>query len=243
MKRFKYVFVIISVIVLSGCTISSNISVSSSGKVSEDVKIVEESSKISEDSNIINSALNSTIDKYKKALEAKEYSYEKILDKNNESGLKINKTYNNICEYVNDTAFSQYLYNKITCSETDYYYEIKSEGENIFYCPGCSDFPHIDKINLNISLPVKASEDNSDSTNGNTYTWVYDKDTIKSKSIYLKIDKSEIKEKKNQEKQEKENKKTFSLVKVVLTVLIVFLALGIISYSLYKKYKNNKLEY
>lgn len=243
MKWFKYVFVIIVVMILSGCTVSSNINVSSSGKVSENVKIVEESSNISENSNIISNYLNSITNKYKKAFEAKNYSYNKILDVNKESGLEVKKDYDNICEFVNDTGFSQYLYKKITCSENDYYYEIKSEGENIFYCPGCSDFPHIDKINLNITLPVRAEEDNSDNVSGNTYTWVYDKETNKSKSIYLKVNKSEMI---NQEKKDKENeksKKTFSLVKMIGIILTIILLLIITFYTLYKKYKNNKLEY
>ena len=105
----------------------------------------------------------------------------------------------------------------------------------------------VERVELNIKVPIPLEENNADNVSNNTYTWFFDENTDSNKSVYLKINKTLLenknKEQKKNETKEKENKKTFSLVKVILTVLIVFLILGIISYSLYKKYKNNKLEY
>ena len=244
MKRNKYVFIMIIVmLLLSGCTVTENVNVSSSGKTKEEIKILSATSEISENNTIVNNYLDSIIDKYRKAFSAKGYSYDKIIDMDKESGLKVNKDYDNICNFVNNTGFSQYLYKKITCQETEYYYEIKSEGENIFYCPGCSDFPHIDKINLNINLPVKAEEDNADDVSGNTYTWIYDKDTSKSKSIYLKINKETIKERNKEEKKEIKKSKSISNIMIIGGIIIVLLLIGVVAYTLYKRYKSNKLDY
>ena len=40
------------------------------------------------------------------------------------------KTYDNVCDYFGNSAFNQYVYKYMDCTETDDYYEIKTNLTN-----------------------------------------------------------------------------------------------------------------
>lgn len=240
MKKVKFILIIMGIFILSGCTVNESISIDSSNRVKENITILEDNNSLSSNDSV--NVVNQILNKYKSALNLRKYEW-KIVKEDEATGANLVNNYENICDFVDNTVFSQYLYKKINCIEEDDYYELSSYGENIFYCESCSDWPRISNINLKITLPVKAEEDNADGVNNNTYTWVFDKNTSKSKSIYIKINKEDIKEEKKQEIKRNERKKTVSKIKLIGVVIILFTILIIVFYMLYKKYKSNKLEY
>ena len=243
MKKIKYIFMLLLIIMLSGCKIESNVSIESDGSVKEDVKVLTETSNISSKEDRIRSYLDTAIESYEKALSIRNYDYDLIIKENDYSGVKLTNSFDDVCNYIEKTLFSQYLYKKINCIETSSYYEIKSETEHIKYCDECSAWPSLDEVKLNIKLPVDALENNADKVSDKTYTWEYDKYTSDDKSIYLKISKDSLKEKQKEEKKGKDIKKSISILSIILAITLIIFIIIFIFRLLYKKYKANKLEY
>lgn len=226
-------------ILLTGCSVESNVVMNEYGKVSENVTVLEKLSNLSTNEGMAKTMLKSTVNKYKTALDSREYSYETKI-KNNNGIVEFTNKYNNIMDYFEGTVFSQYIYKQMKWTETDEYYEISNVSEHITYCKDCSDWPALPSIKVNISLPVSATEQNADEINGTTYTWLFDKNTPASKNFYLKINKKHLKENKILVKEKKKQKKKFL---VIVIILITLVSLILIATYLIKKYKKNKIEY
>ena len=242
MKKIKIVLIIVMLFVLSGCTVNSNVTLNYDGKVTEEILLLNKSELFGNDAKEINTSLDDEIEYYNSVIDYREYEYEKIVEKD-KSGVRVYKSYDNICSYFRDTAFNQYVYEHIKCIETEDYYEIESDTEHIPYCVDCAEWPILDDVNLILHLPIQASEHNADSVDKNVYTWHFDKETTNDKTIYIKINKNQLKE--NEVKQEKKNKILHSAKTIGIIVLIVSLLIVgyLIFRKLYKKYKQNKLDY
>ena len=243
MLKTKYIFIIlISLILLTGCSANANIIIDYDGSVNENIDITNNNKKVVYGNKSIEESIQLYIDKYKTALEVSEYDYN-IHTSNNISGVNIYRNYNNICNFVNNTIFSQYLYNSISCTEDDSYYVIQSIGNVIKNTDRYDSWLAPADITLSISLPIKATEQNADKIDGNNYIWKYGEDTQEDKSFYLKISKSMLKnaqKKYNEEQRRKEKIKRIITVSVIGGLLIIIIG---VSLYLYIKYKNNKIDY
>ncbi len=242
MKKIKIIMFICFMILLTGCSVESNVVMNEYGKVKENVIISEELSNLSTNEKRAETILKSTLNKYKVALDSREYSYDTKIE-NDKGVVKFTNNYNNIMDYFEGTVFSQYVYRQMKWTETDEYYEISNVSEHITYCEDCSDWPALPVIRVNITLPVSAAEQDADEVNGTTYTWIFNKDTPASKTFYLKINKNNLKERKNVVKKKKRQKKALSLISKILLVLMFLGILMLIIKYLIKKYKENKIEY
>ena len=242
MKKIKIIVFICFMILLTGCSVESNVVMNEYGKVKENVIISEELSNLSTNEKRAETILKSTLNKYKVALDSREYSYDTKIE-NDKGVVKFTNNYNNIMDYFEGTVFSQYVYRQMKWTETDEYYEISNVYEHITYCEDCSDWPALPVIRVNITLPVSAAEQDADEVNGTTYTWIFNKDTPASKTFYLKINKNNLKERKNVVKKKKRQKKALSLISKILLVLMFLGILMLIIKYLIKKYRENKIEY
>lgn len=240
MKNIKKILILLIIIVLTGCSANASVIVDEKGRVKEEVDVLIPSELISNKKNRIESYVNTAIASFKTVLERRGYSTSIINNPSGNSGAHVYNNFDNICQYAENTIFSQYLYKHIKCTEEDEYYELKSTTEHIKYCSDCNDWPAIENVNLKITLPVKAEESDADEISGNTYIWKYDEDTLDSKTFYLKINKEKLR--KNEVKLKKQNKFKNIGVRIAILVIIIIFVLIIFS-KLYKKYKNNNLEY
>ena len=241
----KKILILLMLIILSGCTVKENININADGSVSEKTNISFDN-EMAVNYDTPTKYAEDFLKYYNNAIELKNYSYDVSENKSN-TDVVFNRKTAKLCDGIKYGLFVDNLYSDIECSEDDYYYIIKSNSQQLLSKPMSEKKFDVERVELNIKVPIPLEENNADNVSNNTYTWFFDENTDSNKSVYLKINKTLLenknKEQKKNETKEKENKKTFSLVKVILTVLIVFLILGIISYSLYKKYKNNKLDY
>lgn len=241
----KKILILLMLIILSGCTVKENININADGSVSEKTNISFDN-EMAVNYDTPTKYAEDFLKYYNNAIELKNYSYDVSENKSN-TDVVFNRKTVKLCDGIKYGLFVDNLYSDIECSEDDYYYIIKSNSQQLLSKPMSEKKFDVERVELNIKVPIPLEENNADNVSNNTYTWFFDENTDSNKSVYLKINKTLLenknKEQKKNETKEKENKKTFSLVKVILTVLIVFLILGIISYSLYKKYKNNKLDY
>lgn len=242
MKKVKIIVFMCFLILLTGCSAEANVVMDEYGKVSENVIISEKLSNLNPNKNRAEIVLKSTLNKYKFALDSREYNYDTKIKKNNGIA-EFTNSYSDIMNYFESTVFSQYVYKQMKWTETDEYFEIRNVSEHITYCDDCSDWPVLPDIRVNITLPVSATEQDADEINGTTYTWIFNKDTPSSKTFYLKINKSSLKKNEFVMRKEKKTKKAFSFASKILIILIFLGILILIIKHLIKKYKKNKIEY
>ena len=243
MKIMKSILFILVLLILSGCTVESNITMDYAGKVKEETKLLIPSEQISNKKDRIDSYVQTAINNSSKAIKARNYKYEIINDVKTNSGALLYKDYDNICDFVNNTIFSQYLYKRIDCTEDEYYYEIKSVTNHIDYCGDCNDWPSIENVELKINLPITATESDADKINDNTYIWNFNKDTSNNKSIYLKLSKESLNQNKIKVDTKKQRMKKFKESFIIIFILVFLITICFIAMKFYKKYKNSKNEY
>lgn len=241
MKKIKIIILMFLMIsLLTGCTVKSDITMNYDGSVKENVSVLN-SSDIMGSGEKLKQIVDNKIEKYKVVLDFKKYNYDYV-ENEKLSGAKFYKNYDSICSYFGNSAFNQYAYKYIDCAENDYYYEIKNVTSYIPYCPQCGNWPALDDVELKITLPITAEEQNADEVDGNTYIWRYNKDTA-NKDFYLKINKVSLKENEEAYKQNLENKRRIRIGIIVATISIIILISIIAGRVLYKKYQSNKLDY
>lgn len=237
----KILILVLAIILLTGCTAKSEVKVSYNGNVSEKVTVLSNTVAFKNDKYSIKQMIEASISNYLKALEFRGYKFETVEGKK-ESGAYFTNNYDNICSYFQNTGFNQYVYQHISCVEDDKYIIIKNDTEYIPYCENCSNWPSLNKIKLELTLPVNALENNADSINNKTYIWNYDENTT-NKDFYLKISKQELNKNKITVMKQNKDKKVKNMIIVVFSIALVIGCITIISLILYKKYKNNRLEY
>ncbi len=237
----KILILVLAIILLTGCTAKSEVKVNYNGNVSEKVTVLSNTVAFKNDKYSIKQMIEASISNYLKALEFRGYKFETVEGKK-ESGAYFTNNYDNICSYFQNTGFNQYVYQHISCVEDDKYIIIKNDTEYIPYCENCSNWPSLNKIKLELTLPVNALENNADSINNKTYIWNYDENTT-NKDFYLKISKQELNKNKITVMKQNKDKKVKNMIIVVFSIALVIGCITIISLILYKKYKNNRLEY
>lgn len=240
MEKLKKIYIVLILIILSGCTVKSDVVMDSTGKVSEKVSFLVETDGRSKEE--INKYFDGLYEVYAPALKAINYSTKVVYDRNN-SEILVTNEFDDICEYFRKTIFSQYIYNHISCTETEYYYEIKNESEHIDYCPDCTSWPALDDVSFSIKLPINAAENDADYVNKRTYTWEFNENTPKEKNIYLKINKSDLEENKEKVVRNEKIKNVLEKVSYVIVIIIILALIGFGINKLYKKYLENKIEY
>ncbi len=247
MNKMKLIFTLfVFAIILSGCTATDTVTLTDEGKVTESVSIMENNSNILYGNKTLKESIEQTLSEYRSALNVRKYKTN--IDINAEkSGVVINNEFDDFCKFINNTIFSQYLYTHVNCTSADEYYTVESVGNFITLDSHYVADQVPDIMKLKLKLPFALVENNADQVNGNTYIWVYDKDTSSDKSLKFKINKSEvdrIKQEALEKKQREQNKKKLIKISSVIFAILIFLGLAFaIIYRLYNKAQENKLDY
>lgn len=208
MKYFKCLMVMVLLLILTGCKVTSNVSLNTDGSINEKVEVLAPTSLIGSNNENIKSYVDAGIESFSDALNLRNYRSDIIYKKGPYSGAELSNNYDNICKFVKKNLFSQYIYKEISCTFEDGYYIIKNETPHIDYCGDCNDWPALDNIEFRLTLPIGASENNADLVENNTYIWKYDENTNDYKNLYIKINKNELIKKHNQTIKEKNLSKT-----------------------------------
>lgn len=242
MKKIKILILVFLLLLLSGCSVESNLVMNEYGNVTENIIMNESIFNLGRSKSSAKEIIDSTLDKYKIALNSRGYKYDTQIN-SKDAKISITNEYDNIMDYFESTVFSQYVYKQMKWEDIGEYYEINNVTEHIIYCGDCSDWPALPSIKVSITLPVAATENDADKVEGYTYTWLYNETTPASKTFHLKIDKNLLKE--NEIKLEK-NRKTKDNLNVALKIFCVFVIIAIfvmLIMYLIKRYKENKIEY
>lgn len=241
----KKILILLMLIILSGCTVKENININADGSVSEKTNISFDN-EMAVNYDTPTKYAEDFLKYYNNAIELKNYSYDVSENKSN-TDVVFNRKTAKLCDGIKYGLFVDNLYSDIECSEDDYYYIIKSNSQQLLSKPMSEKKFDVERVELNIKVPIPLEENNADNVSNNTYTWFFDENTDSNKSVYLKINKTLLENKNKVEKEQKTKeetiKKNVSNIKIIGVIVVIFALLILIVCTLYKKYKNNKLEY
>ena len=234
---FKVITLFLTIIIISGCSAYCDVKMNYDGVVTEKVDVVNSNDKLKYGNKDIQYSLNLYLKKYDTALKLGGYDTESHVGKK-ESGVTISRDYNNICKFIQNTIFSQYVYKKFECNEKDDYYEIKSVGEVIRNTDKYDAWLSPDNIVLKMTFPFSLSEQNADKISGNTYIWKFNSKTDRSKNVYFKISKESLLQSKMEHEAYLKKQRLIKIAFVVLGIVVL------VSISLFvsSKLRNNKYE-
>ncbi len=245
-KSRKVILFIVCIILFTGCTATEKITLTDDGKIKESTSVMEKNGNVLYGNGTLEESVEQYLSEYEDALSVRHYSYD-IKVKDEESGAVITNTYDDMCSFIRQTSFSQYLYKKVNCAFKDGYYVVETSGEFLRKDSFEQSWKIPDKIILKIDLGVNLEENNADSVNKTTYTWNFDTDTTSSKKIKFKVSKSKLKVEQERRIKEKQNAKTKKKIINIFISIVVIIILAGVSYFIYKvlkkKYENNKIDY
>ena len=234
---FKVIALSLTIMIMSGCSAYCDVKMNYDGAVTEKIDVVNSNDKLKYGNKDIQYSLDLYLKKYDTALKLGGYDTKSHVGKK-ESGVTISRDYDNICKFIQNTIFSQYVYKKFECNENDDYYEINSVGEAIRNTDKYDAWLSPDNIVLKMTFPFSLSEQNADKISGNTYIWKFNSKTDKSKNVYFKISKESLLKSKLEHEAYLKRQRLIKIAFVVLgIVVLVSMALFVSS-----KLRNNKYE-
>ncbi len=194
MKKKKIGLLIIFMMILSGCSVKSNIT------INQDLSVIEEvdMSGTKEFFNnrykmlpihIIEDILTS--DDREEILKQNNYSY-RINEQGDYPSVIARREYSNIDNFVNDTIFKKQYFNSFKTKTEDNIISIDAT-DYIKYEQGDLERYPISTFTLNVTLPYTVTKSNADRhiKSTNTYVW-YINDKTENKEIHLSFDKTKI---------------------------------------------------
>lgn len=232
MKK-KILTLILLIFMISGCSVEVNIDISDNKiKESNDITIYQNAIYTKE---ILRTSFRDYIPIYASNLivdTVPDQPFSDVLYYNKNTtdlgnGYRFNYSYDfDIDKYVDartiKDGFRDYSYsyrNDIISLSTD------SEGLIYF-----NDYPLLEEVTVNIETDYLVEENNADSVNGNTYTWVFNKDSKKSIDIVIDTSKS------GDRVLGIVNVSTLVTIGVVIGIILIILVLLLI-----RNRKNNKI--
>lgn len=229
----KKIFAVFAILILTGCAVNVDVNVNDELKVKEKIN-VSFSNSLADNFLSVSDYVDDQVGYYYGTFSNEGYDRD-FKQGESESNILFERNLDNICNLVK-SSFSEQLYSEFNCTEDDNYITIQSVGNQKISLPMNMRRFNVQDLNINVTLPIKATDNNADYVNGTTYTWKYDTNTYEQKQFYLKISKVDLKEKIR-------NEKIDSILGVVKVVSIILVIVSVISFVLYRKYKSNKIKY
>lgn len=232
--KIKYVLLVVLIFTLCGCNAEVNLNISDN-KIEESTNITVYQNAIYS-KEILSTSFRNYIPIYASEMivdaEADEpypdikYYKKTTMDLGN--GYLFNYRYDfDIDEYkeartVKD-GFKSY---DISFNDSDNTITLSTDNEGILYF---DDYPLLEEVTVNIKTDYLVEENNADKVNGNTYTWVFDRDS--NKNINMIIDTDE-----NLTQKAIDRSNNLIIVITIVTVILVIFFLLFVKYK-----KNNKI--
>ena len=209
MKYFKYVFVILLMLIMSGCSIDYTLFISDKG-FDETIKV-----------NVIDNLENTEFAEkdYNPLHHSDSIFYDKKVKKSNENiDIKLHYNYS-LEEFNNANSFNQAFYNK-NIKITDKIIDIQLselKGLNV-----STDF------DIKIKTNNKVLSNNADSVKGNTYIWHVKDDNKENVNIKIKIQRGTFQSNSNS-----------NIIIIYIVLGIIIISLTAVIYFTYKKRKKS----
>lgn len=232
--KFKYFGLILIIFMMCGCTAEVNLEISDS-KIKESVDITFYQDAIYT-KDIIKASFRNYIPIYARdvivdAEEDRPFPNTKYYEKTETdlgNGYRFNYSYDfNINEYEEARTIKDGFrsYN-VSVDQDNGNISISTDNNGLLYF---DDYPLLEEVKINIRTNYLVEENNADSANGNTYTWIFDKDTKKSINMLINTSTND-------------NSANIGIVNVIFPIICIVLFVFVVLLILFQKNnKNNKI--
>ena len=232
--KFKYFGLILIIFMMCGCTAEVNLEISDS-KIKESVDITFYQDAIYT-KDIIKASFRNYILIYARdvivdAEEDRPFPNTKYYEKTETdlgNGYRFNYSYDfNINEYEEARTIKDGFrsYN-VSVDQDNGNISISTDNNGLLYF---DDYPLLEEVRINIRTNYLVEENNADSVNGNTYTWIFDKDTKKSINMLINTSTNN-------------NSANIGIENVIFPIICIVLFVFVVLLILFQKNnKNNKI--
>ena len=232
--KFKYFGLILIIFMMCGCTAEVNLEISDS-KIKESVDITFYQDAIYT-KDIIKASFRNYIPIYARdvivdAEEDRPFPNTKYYEKTETdlgNGYRFNYSYDfNINEYEEARTIKDGFrsYN-VSVDQDNGNISISTDNNGLLYF---DDYPLLEEVRINIRTNYLVEENNADSVNGNTYTWIFDKDTKKSINMLINTSTND-------------NSANIGIENVIFPIICIVLFVFVVLLILFQKNnKNNKI--
>ena len=232
--KFKYFSLILIIFMMCGCTAEVNLEISDS-KIKESVDITFYQDAIYT-KDIIKASFRNYIPIYARdvivdAEEDRPFPNTKYYEKTETdlgNGYRFNYSYDfNINKYEEARTIKDGFrsYN-VSVDQDNGNISISTDNNGLLYF---DDYPLLEEVKINIRTNYLVEENNADSANGNTYTWIFDKDTKKSINMLINTSTND-------------NSANIGIVNVIFPIICIVLFVFVVLLILFQKNnKNNKI--
>ena len=232
--KFKYFGLILIIFMMCGCTAEVNLEISDS-KIKESVDITFYQDAIYT-KDIIKASFRNYIPIYARdvivdAEEDRPFPNTKYYEKTETdlgNGYRFNYSYDfNINEYEEARTIKDGFrsYN-VSVDQDNGNISISTDNNGLLYF---DDYPLLEEVRINIRTNYLVEENNADSVNGNTYTWIFDKDTKKSINMLINTSTNN-------------NSANIGIENVIFPIICIVLFVFVVLLILFQKNnKNNKI--
>lgn len=232
--KFKYFGLILIIFMMCGCTAEVNLEISDS-KIKESVDITFYQDAIYT-KDIIKASFRNYIPIYARdvivdAEEDRPFPNTKYYEKTETdlgNGYRFNYSYDfNINEYEEARTIKDGFrsYN-VSVDQDNGNISISTDNNGLLYF---DDYPLLEEVKINIRTNYLVEENNADSVNGNTYTWIFDKDTKKSINMLINTSTNN-------------NSANIGIENVIFPIICIVLFVFVVLLILFQKNnKNNKI--
>ena len=171
MKRIKYLFLILVIMLFSGCTVKYNLNIDNDLSVTEKVEAIEQESVVKTTTGMKgDKAVNYLYDIFKR--DEIDINLSSKIEGKNVIGIA-SAAYDTIDEYAD--SFTSDIFEEADLSKSDNIYSLSfKQSEKL--SSKLSNAPMYDKVEVNITLPYKVISHNADKVYKDTYTWYLEKD-------------------------------------------------------------------
>lgn len=227
MKK-KILFVILMLILVSGCKAKYTVKINKDGSVEESLSATETPEYYDNYSHTsVGKVISYVIDPYIDLLNSKKYTVNTNVNVNSDSGATVKKKYSSFKDYIgNSIVYSQFT-DKIQYEEKGDKVSISLKGkfsssnQNQAYVP-------VKDGSITIVVPYKVLDNNADKVDGNSYTWLFENNKGEEKEIRISYTKSKI--------------ANLDFNYSVIIIIAILIILGIIAFVIVRKLKKSSNE-
>lgn len=221
MKK-KLILIVFMLMLCCGCQANYKLTINEDLSVEEELMATKDASFFAEYKNssmgrVVSSILSPHLD----TLNDNNYVVNNYIT-SSRGGVIINKTYENLDSYSNDTIYISQFTDKISYNKNGNKITLSAKG-NFSHAEQDQERIPVDRASITINVPFNVIENNADKVEGNNYTWIFTEDDNKEREIKLVFDKSKM-----------SGDSSISIVILVIG-LVILLVVGFILYNSIRK--------
>lgn len=225
MKKKYLIVLLVTIFCLTGCDVTYNLTITEDN-MTESASFLVDNNK--DNQSILNQYLSTNYTAYYDMDNRETRRYEKE-ELNQDDKIGMNLTYNYSEDNLQKSSMLSQCYYVKSITKTKDMIVITTDGyTRCMYRDGTKRF---DQLTINITTELEVTENNADSIDGNTYTWVITEDNYQNHPITMKMNLPD--------ENEQEGNSILTTIIIIVVLILAIVGIGVLVYF-YLKRKHQK---